>query len=119
MPILTDRVAWSVSLSVTAVSPAKMIELIKMPFGLKIWDGPRKHVLDGGSDSPLKGAILRGKRVARCKVQRLTVISCAQQKRLNQSRCHFGCKQRKHVLGGVHTWDIWQILLNYPCAAMM
>ena len=56
MPIVTDRVAWSVSLSVslsvTAVSPAKMTELIKMPFGLKIWDGPRKHVLDGGSDPP-------------------------------------------------------------------
>jgi len=32
--IATDRVAWSVGLSVTLVSPAKTAEPIKMPFGL-------------------------------------------------------------------------------------
>ena len=33
-PIATDEVAWSVSLSVTTMSPAKMAEPIEMPFGL-------------------------------------------------------------------------------------
>jgi len=37
-PIVTDRVAWSVGLSVgrsvTVVSPAKTAELIEMPFGM-------------------------------------------------------------------------------------
>jgi len=35
-------------LSVTVVSPAKIAEPIKMPFGLRILVGPRDHVLDGG-----------------------------------------------------------------------
>ena len=35
--IHTDRVAWSVGLSVTPVSPAKMTELIEMPFALRTW----------------------------------------------------------------------------------
>jgi len=34
-PIVTNRVAWPVGQSVTAVSRAKMAELIKMPFGLR------------------------------------------------------------------------------------
>jgi len=37
-PIVTDRVAWSVGLSVTVVSPAKTAEPIKMPFGIWIED---------------------------------------------------------------------------------
>jgi len=45
-PIVTDRVAWSVGLSVTVVSPAKMAEPIE-PFGLRAWMGPRNQVLDG------------------------------------------------------------------------
>jgi len=36
--------------SVTAVSMAKMAKLIEMLFGLRIWVGPRNHVLDGSSD---------------------------------------------------------------------
>jgi len=56
MPIVRDRVAWSVclsvGLSVTLVSPAKTVEPIDMPFGLRTWVGPRDHVLDGGSDPP-------------------------------------------------------------------
>jgi len=32
-PIVTDRVAWSVGLDVTVVSPAKMAEPIEMPLG--------------------------------------------------------------------------------------
>jgi len=48
-PIVIDRVAWcvcqSVHLSVTIVSPAKMTELIEMPFGLRTQVGPRNNVL--------------------------------------------------------------------------
>ena len=66
-PIVTDRVAWSVSLSVTLVSPAKIAEPIEMPFGLTIQMGPGNHVLDGGPDIPWEGAIL-WERSAHCKV---------------------------------------------------
>jgi len=38
--------------SLTVVSPAKAVEPIDMPFGLKSWMGPRNYVLDGGSDPP-------------------------------------------------------------------
>jgi len=33
-PTVTDRVAWSVGLSVALVSPAKTAEPVEMPFGL-------------------------------------------------------------------------------------
>jgi len=46
-PIVTDRVAWSVGLSVTVVSPAKTAEPIETPLGLWARMGPRNHVLDG------------------------------------------------------------------------
>jgi len=49
-PSVADRVAWLVGLSVTLVSPAKMAELIQMPFGLRTWVGPGNHVLDAGPD---------------------------------------------------------------------
>jgi len=49
-PILTDRVAWSVGLSVcrsvTLVSPAKTAAPIKLPFGLRTWVGLGNHVSD-------------------------------------------------------------------------
>ena len=59
-PILTDRVVWSVSLSVTLVSPAKTAAPIEMPFGLRTRVGPRNRVLDGDLDPPWQGANLRG-----------------------------------------------------------
>jgi len=40
------EVVWSVSQSVTTVSPAETVEPIEMPFGLWIPVGPRNHVLD-------------------------------------------------------------------------
>jgi len=54
-PIVTDRAAWSVGLSVglsvcrfvTLVNPAKTAEPIEMPFGLRTLAGPGDHVLDG------------------------------------------------------------------------
>jgi len=52
-PIVTDRVAWfvglSVCLSVTIVSPVKIAEPIEMPFGTWIQVSPRNHELDGGA----------------------------------------------------------------------
>ena len=58
-PILTDRVAWSVGLSVTLVSPAKTAAPIELPFGLRTWVGPGNHVLDGGPDPPMgRGKLL-------------------------------------------------------------
>jgi len=76
-PIVTDRVAWPVGLSVTLVSPAKMAEQVEMPFGLWTRVGPGHHVLDGGPDPPWEGAILRGKGASHCKVQGRSVVSCA------------------------------------------
>jgi len=53
-PILTDRVAWSVDLSVglsvTLVSPAKAATPIEMPFGLWSGMGRRNHELDEGPE---------------------------------------------------------------------
>jgi len=53
-PIATDGAAWSISLSVTTVSPAKMAEPIVMPFGILTWVGPGNHVLDEGPDPPVQ-----------------------------------------------------------------
>jgi len=65
---VTDRVAWSVGLSVTLMSPGKMAP-IKMTFGLRTWVGPGNYVLDGAQIPPWEGAILRGEGVSHCKVQ--------------------------------------------------
>jgi len=46
-PILTDRVAWSVGLSVTIVSPAKTATPIELPFELRTQMGRKNHALDG------------------------------------------------------------------------
>jgi len=55
-------VGLSAGLSVTLVSPAKMVELIEMPLGLRTRVSPGNQVLDGGPDPPWEGAILRGER---------------------------------------------------------
>ena len=46
-PIVTDRVAWSVCLSLTVDSPAKTAKPIEIPFGLRTPEELRNHVLDG------------------------------------------------------------------------
>jgi len=46
-PVVTDRVASSVGLSVILVSPEKTAEAIEMRFGLKTRVGPGNHILDG------------------------------------------------------------------------
>jgi len=67
-PIVADRVAWPVGLSVAIVCPAKTAEPITMLFWLWTRLGPGNHVLDGGPDPPCEGAILRGKGVTHFKV---------------------------------------------------
>jgi len=72
-PILTDRVAWSVGLSVgrsvTLVSPAKTAAPIELPFGMRTWVGPLNHVLDGGPDPPMgRGKFFCGEWASHCKV---------------------------------------------------
>jgi len=52
-PIVTDRVAWSVGLSVTLVNPAKTAAPIELPFGLRTWVSPGNDVLYGGPDPPM------------------------------------------------------------------
>ena len=65
-PIGTGGVAWSVSLSVMTLSPAKMAEMIEMlPFGIWTPVGPRNYVLDGVQILPCEGVIFRGKMSAR------------------------------------------------------
>jgi len=94
-PIVTDRVAWSVglsvgmSLSVTLVSPAKTAAAIEMPFGLSTRVGPKNHVLDEGPDRPWEGVILRGGKVRPIVKYRDTLRSYVQ-KRPNRSRCRLG-----------------------------
>jgi len=60
-PIVTDRVVWSVglsvALSVTLVSPPQMAGPIEMPFELWTRMGPGNHVLDGGSQVLRDGAM--------------------------------------------------------------
>jgi len=68
-PIATHGVAWSVDqtlclsvgLSVTVISPAKMVEPIEMLFGIWTWVDPRNYSLDGWVQMPpLEGALLDG-----------------------------------------------------------
>jgi len=56
-PIVTDRLASSVGLSVTLVGPAKTAAPMKMPFGLWAPMGPRNHVLDGSPQKLLDVAM--------------------------------------------------------------
>jgi len=46
-PVVTDRVAWSVGLSVCHTSEPKRAEPIEMPFGLRTRVDTGNHVLDG------------------------------------------------------------------------
>ena len=67
-PIVTDRVAWSIGLSVTLVSPAKTAGPIEMPFGLWTRVGPGNRALDGGPDPHMGRGNFDGERESHCKV---------------------------------------------------
>jgi len=100
----------------SAVICAKTTEPIKMPFGLRIWMGPRNHVLDVGPDGP-QGAIFRGKYVPR-HARRHSTMSCEK----NSEPIEFGLwtlvGPRNHVLHGAgHISAAWRIRLNRPCSA--
>jgi len=79
--VVTDRVAWSVSQSVTLLSPAQMAELIEMPFGLRTLVDPGNH--DWGPDPPREAAILRGK--GRPVVKYRDILRSPVRKQLNRS----------------------------------
>jgi len=89
-PIVADRVAWSVSLYVTLVSPAKMAAPIEIPFGLRTRVSPGNHVLDGGPDAPMGRGNFEGGKGHPIVKYRDTVQSSVQ-RRLNRSRCRLGC----------------------------
>ena len=92
-PIVTDRVAWSVSLSVRRsvilVSPAKTaapIE-IEMPFRLRTQVRPKNHVLDGRPDHSMGRGNFEGGRGV---LLYSDTLRSSVQKRLNRSRCRLG-----------------------------
>jgi len=59
-PIVTNQVGWSVSQSVTVVSPAKTAQPIQMPFGSRTVRR-KEPCIRWGLNPPWKGAILRRK----------------------------------------------------------
>jgi len=81
--IVTDRVGWSVGLSVTLVSPAKTAEPIEMPIGLRTRVGSENHVLDGGPSFPWEWAIFWGCPIVKYR----DTLRSSVQKRLNRSSC--------------------------------
>ena len=102
--IVTDRVAWSVGLSVTIVSPAKTAKPIEMPFGLWTGVGPRKYVLDG-LQIPHAEEQFWGEKGRPIVNYRDSVASC--EKTTKPIEMPFGMlsgvSPRKHLLYGV--WD--------------
>ena len=111
-----------------------MVEPIKLLFGLRTL-GPVNHVLDWGPDPQWEWAILLGK-VALCKIEGLSALSCALQKRLNRSICRLACglwpkeaQVQSCSLGGVNvpTWEgtlappgeyDWTVHLQLRCGPM-
>ena len=82
-------VCLSVCLSVTIVRPAKMAELIEMPFGM--WTGsggPKELCTRLGPDPPREEAILKGKMAI---VKYRDPQPRAVQKWLYRSGCILGC----------------------------
>jgi len=98
-PTVTGSVAWSVGQSVTLVSPAKTVEPIEMPFGLRTQVRPRNHVLDGVQIPPQEAAILSGKGASHCKVQQHSSIFARwRQCALMLRRCGFMSNYFDHLL---------------------
>jgi len=118
-PIVTDRVTWSVclsvGLSVTIVSPTKTAERIEMPFGLWAWVGPGNHVLDGGPDLPCESSILRGKwgMATHSKVgtlwSELRKNGCTNRDAVWDDKSCGKLGPRNRALDGVHIGATWRI----------
>jgi len=73
--VVTDRVEWSVSRSVTVISPARLAELIEIPLGFWTQVGPRNHGLDE-VQIPIRGNF-EVRKDGPCKVQGRSAVSCA------------------------------------------
>jgi len=88
-PIVTDRVAWSVGLSVglsdTLVSPVKTAAPIEMPFWVEDLGGLREPRIKWGSRSPMERGNFQAK--GRPIVNYRDTLRSPVQKRLNRSRC--------------------------------
>jgi len=87
--IVTDRVVWSVGLSVTLVSPAKTAAQIAIPFGWRTRVGPKNRVLDGGPDPPMGRGNFEGRKGCPIIKYRDSLWSSVQ-KQVKRSRCHLG-----------------------------
>jgi len=81
-----------VCLSVTIVSPAKTARPIEMPFGLLTLVGSRNHILDGVQIPRIKAQFLGRK--ARPIAKYRDSVPGDVQKRMNRSRCRWGCGLR-------------------------
>jgi len=78
--IVTDRVAWSVVLSVGLIATLVSCVITTtelMPFGLSTRVGPGNHVLDGGPDPPMGRGNCEGKWASHSKVGGHSAVICA------------------------------------------
>ena len=73
---VTDRVAWSVCLSITLESPAKTTEAIEMSFRSRTRVEPSNQILDWVQIPHGKGQFF-GYRVSHCKVYAYSTVNCA------------------------------------------
>ena len=87
-PILTDRVAWSVGLSVTLVGPAKTAAPIQLPFGLRTWVAGESCIRWGPHPPMGRGKFWgeNGRPILKYK----ETVQSSVQKWLNRSRCRLG-----------------------------
>jgi len=111
------------------VNCAKTDELIKMPFGLWTWVGPRKHLLHRAQIPRAKGQLLVERTCPGNAGMPYDILLWAVQKWLNQSICCLGCglgwakgstisivftRLRQRALTGGDIHETWQIQLNCP-----
>ena len=104
-PVVTDRVAWSVGLSVREVchtsEPCKTAEPIEMLFALRTLVSPGNLVLDGVQIPLWKGAIFWGRGVPLWSIRTHTVISAKMAEPIEMPFGQWGrMGPRNHVLDG-------------------
>jgi len=87
--IVTDRVACSVDLSVTLVSPAKTALQIEITFGMSTRVGPGNHILGRHPDPPMGRGNFEGGKGCPI-VKYMDTLRSSVQKQLNQLTCSLG-----------------------------
>ena len=109
--IVTDRVAWSLCLSVIIVHKQLNWSRCRLGYELRTWVGPRNRVLDGVHIPHMKRQF--GGQKWRLNIKYRDALPWAVEKWLNRSRCSLWywvrCVQGA-ILDGVHfgaTWQIW------------